>query len=251
MPTPYLLDAAVLRIAFILLAIACAAPAMASARPTGFLFETLRHNGVERRYAVYVPRDYDGSREWPLVVFLNGAGECGTDGVRQLAAGLAPAIMDGPSRWPFIVLFPQKPAVQDAWEDHDAMVLAMVRKVEQGYRIDRSRRYLTGLSQGGHGTWFIGAAHPDVWAAIAPICGYGEPAGIGDRLKDMPIWCFHGEADSVVPAARSLALVEAVRKAGGKPVLTTYPNVDHNSWDRAYQQENLPQWFLEHTRPAR
>ncbi len=223
---------------------------MPAAHPTGFLFESLEVAGREYRYSIYVPRDYTPDRAWPLVTFLNGYGECGTDGSRQLSVGLAPAIMANPSDWPMLALFPQKPHHNDLWEDHDDAVMAMVHKTQTEYNLDGSRLTLTGLSQGGRGTWAIGALHPDVWAALAPICGYGDPDAFAPPLAHTPIWCFHGDADTTVKLEQSQRLTQAVNDAGGDPKLTIYPGVGHNSWDKAYRDENLAAWLLSHSRSA-
>ena len=215
---------------------------------TGFLFREIGVGDRAYPYAIYVPRDYDAERSWPLLVFLNGRGECGTDGVKHLAIGLGPAIMFHPDEWPFIVLFPQKPNPESEWEDHDAAVMAMVERANSHYSIDASRCCLTGLSQGGHGTWTIGANHPEVWSALAPICGYGKPADLAESLKGTPIWCFHGDADEAVPVSESNEIVAAINEKGGRPKLTIYPGVGHNSWDRAYREEGLAAWLLSHRR---
>lgn len=151
-------------------------------------------------------------------------------------------------KWPFIIVLPQKPVHKDAWEDHDAAVMAMLKQAQADYNVDETRLYLTGLSQGGHGTWAIGANHPNLWAAIVPVCGYGEASKLGPPLKDMPIWNFHGDADQAVPLERSEELIAAVKKAGGHPKHTVYPGVGHNSWDNAYRKEDLQDWFLSHQR---
>jgi len=216
---------------------------------TGFLFKAVKVGATDYRYVVYVPRDYDASRKWPLIVFLHGAGECGTEGVRQVSQGLGTAILANPAKWPFIVVMPQKPDVKHAWEDHDVAVIAMLDTTIAAYSVASERVYLTGLSQGGHGAWAIGARHPDRWAAIAPICGYGNPEEIAAPLKAMPIWCFHGEADTVVPPARSTAILDALKALGATPKYTAYPGVGHNSWDKAYRDEPLAAWFLENVRP--
>jgi predicted peptidase len=233
-------------------AVVLASGATVSAAPprvqTGFLFCDLTMAEKRYPYVVYVPRNYEPNRKWPVILFLHGAGECGSDGQKQVLQGIGSAILQDASRWPFIVVMPQKPEVRDAWEDHDAAVIAMLDAVIREYAIDTSRQYLTGLSQGGHGTWAIGARHADRWAAIAPICGYGDPEAIAPRLKDMPIWCFHGDADPAVPLAQSEKMVEAIKAAGGSPKLTVYPGVGHNSWDKAYREEPLGEWFLEHTK---
>ncbi len=215
----------------------------------GFLFRSVAIGGEEIRYAAYVPRGYarDGEDKWPLVVFLNGKGECGRDGQKQLAVGLAPAVNFNADRWPCVIIFAQKPEAEKAWEEYDGAVMAMIAAAEKEWRIDVDREYLTGLSQGGHGTWAIAALHPEKFAAIAPVCGYGDPAQVAPRIAGMPVWAFHGAADSVVPAEQSEKMVAAVRAAGGaaeRVKLTIYPGVNHNSWDRAYGDAALPAWLL-------
>lgn len=221
----------------------------ASPRATGFLTKLLRQGDQSYPYVVYVPASYDGKSPMPVLVFLHGAGECGSDGTKHVAQGIGTAILWHNEQWPFIVIMPQKPDIRDPWEKHDAAVMAMLAQTRKEYKTDRSRTYLTGLSQGGHGTWVIGGNHPDVWAAIAPICGYGDPSAIAPPLKGMAIWCFHGEADDVVKIEQSKALTEAATAAGAEVKFTTYPGVGHNSWDKAYREEKLAAWLLEHRRP--
>lgn len=226
------------------LLLGCSSNPMQATSESGFLSRSLRHDGSERRYVVYVPRELDRTRPAPLVVFLNGAGECGTDGQKQLLAGLAPAIAHRMEEWPCLVLFPQKPDRQSAWEDWETMVLAQLEATRREFAVDPARIALTGLSQGGHGTWVLGARHPSLWCAIAPICGYGDPAPLAAALAKMPIWAFHGAADQAVPLRQSEALCAAVRAAGGEPKLTVYPGVGHNAWDKAYRDEKLAAWLL-------
>lgn len=225
------------------------APSAAATSQTGFLFRSITVGGQEYRYSVYVPRDYDAARAWPAMVFLHGRGECGTDGSKQLAQGVGTAIMFNPERWPMIVLFPQKPTAESQWEDHDAAVMAMLARARDEFNVDAQRLYLTGLSQGGHGTWMIAAAHPKTWAAIAPICGYGEPTLVAEKIKDIPTWCFHGDADTVVPPKQTTDMAAAIEAAGGKPKMSIFPNVNHGSWDRAYRDEKLWEWLLNQRRP--
>lgn len=238
---------------------------------TGFITKKTKVNGKEINYIVYIPRNYDPSTPMPTIVFLNGMGECGTDGLQQIRAGLGPNIMLNPDKWPFIVVFPQKQETYAQWEDEDDMVLAILDKTRQEYNVDSSRIYLTGISQGGHGTWTIGSLHPEIFAAIAPVCGYrtewiikvwadneaaiwinpemeqefGENVLV-ERLKNTPIWAFHGVADETVPVGESVELCESITAVNGDCKLTLYPEVGHNSWDRAYREEDLPGWLLEH-----
>jgi predicted peptidase len=224
--------------------------ATAAATPKGFLLKTIKQGDEEYRYVVYVPANYEESKPWPAIIFLNGAGECGRDGLKAVAVGLGPAVMLDPDHWPFLVLIPQKPDVDSTWAAHDALVMAMLDATKREYKVDTTRLYLTGLSQGGFGTWAIAIKHPDLFAAIAPICGGGNAADAA-ALKDVPVWAFHGDADTVVPHALSEEMVEAVKKAGGDATLTLFPGVGHNSWDRAYRESQLYDWLLKHKRAAK
>jgi poly(3-hydroxybutyrate) depolymerase len=110
--------------------------------------------------------------------------------------GLGPELLAQPERWPFLVLFPQKPAKDDEWEQHEAALLAMLDEVSGRYNVDPNRVLLTGLSQGGHGTWVLGARHPERWAALVPVCGYpAAPMGF-PRAFAVPL---RGSAESRRP----------------------------------------------------
>lgn len=215
-----------------------------------FLDDVRGGDGVVVRTAVYVPRGldvHDRAAPVPLVVFLHGKGESGTDGQKMLVQGIGTNIFWNAQRWPCIVLFPQKPDAEKRWEEYGDLVMQAVARVRATYAIDPNRIALTGLSQGGHGTWALGAAHPEVWSRLAPICGYPEPLDPDDiarRVAGIPIWCFHGDADDVVPIAKTEAVVAALRRAGAMPRFTVYPGVNHGSWDRAYAEPALPAWLL-------
>ena len=216
---------------------------------SGFLGKSIRHGEHDRRYACYVPAGERPAAGWPLVVFLHGMGECGDDGWLQTEVGLGSAIRRAPQRWPAVVLFPQKPDKTSQWVDHEALLLAIVAQTERELPIDGNRRVLTGLSQGGAGTWAIGARTRAMWQAFAPVCGYGEPADVAP-LAGAPLWAMHGEDDRTVAAAHSKKLVAAVaaaaaaQKAQPLPLLSLYPGVGHNSWDKAYRDEALAEWLL-------
>lgn len=246
----------VLALAFLTLG-ACRSTGSSSLAPaiaTGVLFRDANINGTNRRYAIYVPRDYTPDKAWPCIVFLNGRGECGTDGTRQLAVGLMPAILAEPTRWPAIVVFPQKPDQQSQWADHDEMVMAILERTRLEFNIDANRRYLTGLSQGGAGTWAIGAKHADVWAAIAPVCGYGESATLAPSLASTTIWAFHGMKDDIVKPEQTIAIIDAIKTEqarvgkGTEPKATYFPDANHNAWDPAYRNADLPTWLFEQRR---
>lgn len=224
---------------------------------TGLSYHTIELNGVTVKYAVYIPRDLDLSKPQPAIVFLNGRGECGTDGVRQCSVGLIPAALSAPDKWPFIIIAPQKPDFDKMWDTYTDHILAALDRTATTCKIDAARVYLTGLSQGGYGTWRIAATHPERFAAIAPICGWGDASFVAPRVAHLPIWAFHGLKDTVILPAKSRELIEAVKAAQAAasfgtatdaPKLTEYPDADHNSWDNAYRKSDLAAWFLAHTR---
>jgi len=225
--------------------------------PRGFILAELATAAAPFLYAVYVPRDYDATKPWPCILFLHGSGESGTDGLKQIIQGLGSAIQWNQSEWPFIVLLPQKPVERDQWETYDTSLMAILDKAKSDYNIDLDRIYLTGLSQGGHGTWALASKHPGIFAAIAPICGYSSPLtpeGIADSIGNVPVWAFHGLDDNVVKPEETTKIVDAIKmhrqgKSEAAEVKSSlYPGVNHGSWDRAYRTEHLAAWLLSHRR---
>jgi predicted peptidase len=220
----------------------------------GFLFKSATGDGRTITYVEYVPRGLDLSRPAPLVVFLHGSGECGEDGQKQVAVGIGTNIIWHAERWPCIVLIPQKPVQRAQWEDYDGAVMQMVAQAKKDHRIDADRISLTGLSQGGHGVWSIGMRHPEMWCALAPICAYADMHGggtraeeIAEKVKSIPVWCFHGEKDPVVPVSQAHDVLDAIRVAARTSEhtrLTVYPGVGHEAWDKAYAEADLPRFLM-------
>jgi len=211
---------------------------------TGFLDKIYKGKDADVKYIVFVPKTYDGKTEMPVILFLHGAGESGTDGKKQAAVGLGKAIRDKKEDFPFIAIFPQ--SQKGGWGANSAegkRAMAILEEVEKDYKTDKKRVYLTGLSMGGFGTWSLAVAHPTRWAAIAPICGGGDSKA-ADKIKDIPCWCFHGDADTAVKVDQSRKMIKALKDAGGSPRYDEYPKVGHNSWDRAYANAELYTWFL-------
>jgi poly(3-hydroxybutyrate) depolymerase len=128
------------------------------------------------------------------------------------------------------------------------LTLAALEGVRKEFNLDPKRLYITGLSMRSYGTWDVIARHPTLFAAAVPVCGGGDEASAA-RIKDLPIWCFHGGADKTVPPERSRNMIEALKQAGGTPKYTEYPGVGHNSWDKAYAEPELPKWLFAQQRP--
>jgi len=213
-------------------------------------------DGRALEYLLFLPATYgqDPAQRWPLILFLHGAGERGSDIALVRKHGIARIADEQAGTFPFVAISPQCPA-EHRWTEYVDVLLDIVEQVSAGYAIDRDRVYLTGLSMGGQGTWVVAAAAPERFAAIAPICGPRRP--LTDdwearvrALARTPVWAFHGAQDPVVPLADSEAMVEALRQAGGNARLTVYPEAGHDAWTAAYADPALYAWFLAQRRRA-
>ena len=198
---------------------------------------------VDYQYLLHIPKNdelkVDG--KLPLIVFLHGAGERG-DSINLVKVHGPPKIVDNQPEFPFAVLSPQCKA-GEMWDP--ASLDLLIEMVTSTNPIDRSRVYLTGLSMGGRGTWDLAFYNPSRFAAIAPICGWGEPF-IAAQLKDMPTWVFHGALDFVVPLEESSLMVLSLKRAGSSKVkFTVYPEANHDSWTKTYNNAKLYEWMLQ------
>lgn len=202
---------------------------------------------VKISYLAALPEGYEGDvdRRWPLVVFLHGAGQRGND-LRKITKHGLPCLVEEGKRFPFILLSPQCP--EDQWWNLDALE-AWLEQATRRYRIDPDRVYLTGLSMGGFATWGLAQRLPERFAAILPICGGGDAAR-GARLKDLPIWAFHGALDPTVPVASTTEMIAAICAAGGQPQMTIYPEALHDSWTQTYANPETLAWLLAQKRPT-
>lgn len=198
---------------------------------------------VKLNYLLYLPKDYNEDKAWPLMVFLHGAGERGNN-LEQLKLHGPPKLIAEGQDFEFIIVSPQCPA-DKWWVGMDSHIIALIDETMEKYRVDKDRVYLTGLSMGGYGTWNIAGNYPERFAAIVPICG-GSRSLLASKLKGMPIWAFHGEKDNVVPVSESVQMVDAVNAAGGQAKLTLYPEAGHDSWTQTYSNPELYTWLLSH-----
>ncbi len=176
---------------------------------------------------------------------MHGSGERGKDGKKQAAVGIGPAIQENPADWPALVLMPQCPA-SEQWQGKPLeQAYELLKAIEKQYKTNQRRVYLTGLSMGGYGSWNLGCMHPERFAAIAPICGAGDPFAVWQKLGKVPIWNFHGTSDEVVPAGFSRALADALAKAGStKALFSEYVGEKHDVWNRVYREKAFIEWLF-------
>ena len=243
-----------------------------SAQETGFLNRSILVDGAEYRYQVYVPRGFQRSISFPIILALHGGGEYGKDGLLQTDGGLARAIRRHVERFPAIVVFPQSPpgGTPGFQALGERIALAALDKSVAEFNADASRTYLTGLSMGGNGSWYLAYHHDDRFAAVVVVCGFvGEFTGttsgvhyppivpasttdpyatIAQKISRLPIWIFHGDADPTVPVDESRRMAAALKANGANVQYTELPGVGHNAWDPAYDRADLIAWLFKQRR---
>ena len=225
-------------------------------------------------YQLYLPLGYgEQERKWPLMMFLHGAGERGSDLELVKVHGPPKLVESGESmeqvfggEFNYVLVSPQCPA-SEWWRNEQ--LIPILDEIIAEYSIDTSRVYLTGLSMGGFGTWSLGKRRfPIDSRRLAPICGGGDAWAMAAWLvlqyfgrsnlprihnvlsRDAPIWAFHGDADPTVPIQLHEQIVNAVLELGGDVTFTVYPGVDHDSWTQTYNNPELYEWFMRHQRSA-
>lgn len=239
-----------------------------SPQETGFLNRRIELNGASYRFQVYLPEDWrrDDGKLWPIILFLHGRGERGSEGMWQTQIGLPAQVRDHPERWPFVIVMPQCP-LPDHWTDPKMLELAVAALDEETaeFHGDPERTYLTGLSMGGYGAWELARLHPRRWAAVAIAAGgifwsydperWQEvstlPAAYAQAVSHTPLWLFHGSDDNVVSPRQSELLYEALKIAGGHVRFWIYQGYGHDCWTRAYNEPELPRWLLSHKLTAK
>lgn len=253
---------------FLVLAMALVTPVIAHRHETGFLDRTVTVNNVTHKYQVFVPDNWSPERKWPTILFLHGAVERGSDGLLQTQVGIATAIRKDRSRFTILVVMPQCPSGH-WWPERRMQEIAMAALAAstEEFKGDPKRTYLTGISMGGYGSWYLASAYPGKFAAVVPICGgivppanvlqaqpelakdsYPDEAKsyveVAIRIGKTPVWIFHGDADNAVPVENSRHLYEALKAAGDDVRYTEYPGVGHDeAWDRAYAEPELMSWL--------
>lgn len=195
-------------------------------------------------YLLYLPKDYSATgAKVPFMLFLHGRGE--SDGPLSVVAKWGPPRrLAAGEQMKYLVVSPQCPRAS-AWnrDDQQKRLLELLAHIKKTYNIDDDRIYLTGLSMGGFGSWRLAADHPEMFAAVAPVCGAGDPTKAANLVK-LPVWAWHGTEDTAVKFEKSVEMVEAIKAAGGAKVrFTSLEHIGHFSWQAAYQSQDLYQWF--------
>ena len=228
-----------------------------------FVKRTVMVEGEPRTYQVFVPAHRTSSQALPVVLFLHGSGERGSDGDNQTNAGLGPYVRAHADDFPAIVVFPQVPENGEWMGKNVDMALAALDAATKEFNGDPKRTYLTGLSMGGYGTWETAITAPTRFAALVPICGAllapragrelyvtavagaADPyAAVAARTKHLPIWIFHGAQDDVVPPDDDRKTFAALKAAGASVQYTEFPDANHNSWDATYNHDAMWAWLF-------
>lgn len=258
------------RFALLLCLLAASVAARAGEAPR-FVERSLQLHGASYRYQVFVPDGWTAKRDWPMVLFLHGSGERGSDNRAQLSQGLPHWLAQHGADFPAVVVIPQAPD-GSRWNGAiEAMALKALEHSIDEWHGDRRQLYLTGLSMGGYGAWQIAVDHPGMFAAAAIVCGgirhpndhanlrvQGIPAAAGDpyawvaaHIGALPVWIFHGADDGVVPPEESRRMYAALQARGSEVRHTEFPGVGHVSWPQAYATASLWPWMFAHRLPAR
>ena len=242
--------------------VVCAlAAALPAQRPTGFLDRTVTVGALTMKYQVYVPDSYDGHRSLPIILFMHGSGERGSDGLEQTQVGMPAQIRLHRDWFNAIVVMPQCPDDSVFRGAVAQAAFAAFKRSVKEFHGDRERLYVTGLSMGAYGVWQQIVDHPGVFAAAVAVSGGLTPSAdmanlyvgvkgddpyayVAQQTKGLPVWIFHGGQDDVVPTVQSRKLVAAMKAAGSSPRYTEYADLGHGAWDRAYGDEELWQWLF-------
>lgn len=226
-------------------------------------------DGYRLNYRVLYPRDYNPAREYPVILFLHGAGERGSDNEKQLVqCGDMFASFENQTKYPAIVLAPQCPE-EEVWSEFDlqetgqqwklsfpsvtpiqpsmrAVKELLDRYISEG-KADTKRIYVTGLSMGGIGTFDIVMRYPNLFAAAAPICGGTNMKRLSGYKGTTAFYLYHGDSDVVVDVRFSRDACEILEKAGVEIRYKEYPGVNHNSWDYALFEPDYIAWMFRHS----
>ena len=177
-----------------------------------------------------------------MILFLHGSFQQGRD-LSTIGTPIPPNVDDIKNDFPFVVVTPQCPDEYDAWPSD--LLVDLVDEIVLKYDVDARRVFVTGVSLGGRGSWSVAVDYPDRFAAIVPVCGtYDHPERIG-RIKNVPVWAFHGDQDKVVLFSDVKKMVEDLKACGGNVKFTVYQGAGHGISGRTYRNKELYEWLLQ------
>lgn len=220
-------------------------------KPGEFVNGVFKDELGDHKYVVFVPGNYTPTKKWPVILFLHGACNRGTDGRSQLVSGLAPAIRLRNGDYPFLVVFPQcedtKSRVLGGWTDQpedSERAVKILDAVEAQYSVDVNRECLVGLSMGGTGVWKIAAKNPKRWAALVPVSAMSDKDDAA-KLSTVPSWVFHAQSDPLVATHVATDMVDAINATGGRSYFTEVSKRAHDLSNVVFTQTALTEWLLD------
>jgi predicted peptidase len=257
-------------VAFAIVLLATAHCALAK-HDTGFLDRTVTIDGTTYRYQVFIPENWTPHQKWPVILSLHGSGERGEDGMDETDVGIGTAIRSDRGHFEAIVVMPQ--CRKNIWWTMPPMgdlAMTALRNATREFHGDTNRTYLTGISMGGYGSWYLAQKYPHTFAALVIICGGIHPpvatlkahpelvnfsppdgpnayADAAAKVGKVPVWIFHGGDDNIVPVVESQRMADAMKTVGAEVHYTEYPGVKHVSWDKAYDEPKLYPWLYSKT----
>jgi predicted peptidase len=245
-----------IRCAAIVFILTTAVPCAAQDSVDGFVARVYKTGREIMPYRLFIPPGYDAQKKYPLIMWLHGAGGMGRDNLRQISGDQIPGTRtwttpEHQARYPAFVLVPQSPGDwadvnRDRLSDSLALAVRILDGLTSEFSIDPRRFYVAGQSNGGYGVWDLITKRPELVAAAVPLCGGGDPARAA-RGASVPVWAFHGAADTNIPVIASRQMIAAIRKAGGHPRYTEYQGAGHDIWTRALAEPGLIDWlFAQH-----
>lgn len=205
--------------------------------------------GEKLHYRLLRPLEYDPSQRYPLLVTLHGGAGWGTDNMRQLEQIDQLLASDSVrKKYPAFLFAPQIPPGTSfggvSWLiPKDSLVFEAMGALEQEFSIDAKRRYVMGHSLGGFGTWYFIGTRPERFAAAMPFAGEGDPA-LAKNMVGVAVWAFHGALDRNVPVNGSRVMIAAIKKTGGTPRYSEFPNAGHGIWDEIETTPGLMEWLF-------
>lgn len=224
------------------------------------------YEGMDLPYKISFPDNYDKNKQYPLLVFLHGAGERGNDNEKQLIHGRDFILNNTKEKYPAIVIVPQCPetsywsnvksnniiglertfdfGASDKPSESMQILMALINDWITSGKVDKKQVYAGGLSMGGMGTFELLWRMPDTFAAAFPICGGGDIQKVLNSTENVPLWIFHGGDDPVVPVSLSQQMYKALKDQGRDVKYTEYPGVGHDSWDNVFQEDGLFPWLF-------